>query len=162
MVAQHEAPEEYGTIERSIQIDASPETVFEVVTRPEHLEQWWPDEARVEPAAGATGQLVFGDPSTGDATIPNITILSLEPPARFTFRWTHPDDAEAGEDNSLLVVFELAPSGDGTQLRMTETGFREQGWEVAVLEENLRLHEEGWDRHLARLVHYAPTVRMPT
>lgn len=162
MVAQRETQDEFGTIERSIQIDASPETVFEVITSPEHLERWWPDEARVEPVAGATGQLVFGDPSTGDATTPNITVLSLEPPERFTFRWIHPDDAEAAEDNSLLVVFELAPAGGGTLLRMTETGFREQGWEVAVLEENFRLHEEGWDRHLARLVDYAPTVRTPT
>ena len=28
---------EYGTIEREIEIDASPATVFEVITSPEHL-----------------------------------------------------------------------------------------------------------------------------
>ena len=152
---------ETGTIERRIEIEASPATVFEVITSPEHLAQWWPDEARFEPEVGATGQLVFGDPTTGDASVPNITVISLEPPRRFTFRWLHPDDERAGPDNSLYVVFDLEPSGQGTLLRMTETGFREQGWEVAVLEEQYRLHDAGWDRHLARLVEYAPTVSVP-
>lgn len=152
---------EIGTIERCIEIDASPATVFEVITCPEHLTQWWPDQARFEPTVGATGQLVFGDPSTGDASVPNITIISLEPPKRFTFRWLHPDDEAAAADNSLYVVFDLEPSGEGTLLRMRETGFREQGWEVAVLEEQYRLHDVGWDRHLARLVEYAPTAPVP-
>ena len=38
-------------------------------------------------------------------------------------------------DNTLLVTFELLPSGAGTVLRLTETGFREIGWNDAVLEE---------------------------
>ena len=35
---------EYGVIEREIHIDASPEVVFEVVSSPEHVKQWWPDD----------------------------------------------------------------------------------------------------------------------
>ena len=161
MVAGKRRTLESGTIERSIEIDAPPETVFEVITNPEHLENWWPDQARLEPTPGATGRLVFGDPRTGDASIPNITVISVEPPKRFTFRWIHPDDEEAGVGNSLHVVFDLEPSGSGTLLRLSETGFRERGWEVAVLEEQYRLHEDGWDRHLARLATYAPTVEAP-
>ena len=34
---------------------------------------------------------------------------------------------------------------------MTETGFREMGWELAVLEEQYREHATGWDRFLPRL-----------
>ncbi len=41
---------------------------------------------------------------------------------------------------------------------MTETGFREKGWEVAVLEQQYREHGEGWDYFLPRLAAYAPTV----
>ncbi|WP_439680644.1 SRPBCC family protein [Embleya sp. MST-111070] len=37
----------FGTIEREIHIDASPEVVFDVVSSPEHLREWWPDEAKV-------------------------------------------------------------------------------------------------------------------
>jgi uncharacterized protein YndB with AHSA1/START domain len=42
---------EYGSIEREIRIDAAPEIVFDVVSDPAHVQQWWPDEARFDPAA---------------------------------------------------------------------------------------------------------------
>jgi len=47
---------ELGTIEREIYVDASPETVFAVVSSPDHLEQWWPDEARYETTARVVGR----------------------------------------------------------------------------------------------------------
>ena len=47
---------EYGSIEREIRIDASPEVVFEVVSSPEHLKEWWPDEATLDPVPGGTGE----------------------------------------------------------------------------------------------------------
>lgn len=149
---------EYGKIEREIEIDASPATVFEVITSPEHLTQWWPDEAVIEPTPGAVGELVFGDRSSGDAQIPRITVVEAEPPQLFSFRWVYPDGEDANDANSLLVTFELSASDGGTQLRMTETGFRQKGWEVAVLEQQYREHWEGWDHFLPRLAAYASTV----
>ena len=151
---------EHGKIEREIEIDASPATVFEVITSPRHLTQWWPDEAVVEPTPGAVGELVFGDRVAGDAHIPQITVVEAEPPRLFSFRWVYPDGETARQGNSLLVTFELAAHGAGTRLRMTETGFREKGWEVAVLEEQYRDHSTGWDHFLPRLVAYASTVRV--
>jgi uncharacterized protein YndB with AHSA1/START domain len=149
---------EYGTIEREVQIAASPATVFEVITSPEHLKEWWPDEAVIEPTPGARGHLVFGDRSSPDVQVPNVTVVEAVPPKLFSFRWTHPAGEDAQEGNSLLVVFELAPSGGGTRLRMTESGFREMGWEVAVLEQQYREHVDGWNHFLPRLVDYATTV----
>ena len=149
---------EYGRIERAIEIDASPATVFEVITTPEHLKEWWPDEAVVEAVPGAVGELVFGDRSSGGAQIPKITVVEVEPPRRFSFRWIYPEDEDAHGGNSLLVTFDLSGSGQGTLLRMTETGFREKGWEVAVLEQQYQEHGEGWDHFLPRLAAYARTV----
>jgi len=149
---------EHGKIERDVRIEASAATVFEVITSPEHLQEWWPDEAAFEPTPGATGELVFGDRSSADAQIPQITVVDAVPPRLFSFRWTHSEGEEAGVGNSLFVTFELTPDGDGTLLRMTETGFREMGWEAAVLEEQYRDHAEGWDFFLPRLVAYAPTA----
>ena len=151
---------EYGTIEREIEIAASPATVFEVITSPTHLTQWWPDEASLEPTPGAVGELVFGDRSSGEANIPQITVVEAEPPRRFSFRWVYPEGSAAREDNSLLVTFDLTAQGDGTLLRMTETGFREKGWEIAVLEEEYLRHDEGWSLFLPRLAAYAPTVEV--
>jgi uncharacterized protein YndB with AHSA1/START domain len=153
---------EYGKIEREIEIAASPATVFEVITSPEHLTAWWPDEAVLDPTPGAVGELVFGDRSSGAAQIPQITVVDAEPPRRFSFRWIYPDGESARADNSLLVTFELSAHGAGTLLRMTETGFREKGWEVAVLEEQYREHSTGWDHFLPRLAAYASTVGVPS
>jgi uncharacterized protein YndB with AHSA1/START domain len=148
---------EFGVIEREIHIDASPEVVFEVVSRPEHVRQWWSDDAHYEPTPGSTGELVFGDPASGGGAAA-FTVVDVRPPRTFAFRWTHPAGEDAREGNSLLVTFELAPSGGGTLLRMTETGFREMGWEVAVLEEQYGEHVAGWDHFLPRLAPYVATL----
>ena len=148
---------EQGTIEREIHIEAAPEVVFEVVSRPEHVQQWWPDEAHFEPVAGSTGEIVFGDPAAGGGAAA-FTVVAVEPPRTFAFRWTHPADEEAGVGNSLLVTFELTPAGDGTLLRMTETGFREMGWEVAVLEQQYAEHVQGWEHFLPRIAPYVATL----
>jgi uncharacterized protein YndB with AHSA1/START domain len=149
---------EYGTIEREVQINASPATVFEVITSPEHLKEWWPDEAVIEPTRGAKGELVFGDRSSADAHVPKLSVVEAVPPRLFSFRWTHPEGEDAREGNSLLVTFELTARGGGTVLRMTESGFREMGWAHATLEQQYREHGEAWDFYLPRLVGYAATV----
>jgi uncharacterized protein YndB with AHSA1/START domain len=145
---------EFGTIEREIYVEAPPEVVYEVVSSPDHLTHWWPDEAHYEAVPGSTGEIVFGDPGAGGAVVA-FTVVEARPPAEFSFRWTHPGGSVAAEGNSLLVTFALTPRGSGTLLRMTETGFREMGWEVAVLEEQYNEHVTGWDYYLPRLAPYA-------
>lgn len=150
---------EFGTIEREIYIEASPEIVFEVVSSPGHLKEWWPDDARFERIPGATGEIVFGDRDAGGAVV-SFTVLDVRPPRTFSFRWTHPAGEPAAEGNSLLVTFDLTPSGAGTLLKMTESGFREMGWEAAVLEQQYRDHVTGWDFYLPRLAPYIATLRV--
>ncbi|MFC8248182.1 SRPBCC family protein [Streptomyces chartreusis] len=145
---------EYGSIEREIHIEATPEVVYEVISRPEHLREWWPDEAELEPVPGATGVISFGDRTAPEANVVPITVVEADPPRRFSFRWVYDEDEAATPANSLLVTFELVPSGTSTLLRFTETGFREKGWEAAVLEEQYREHVTGWDYFLPRLVTY--------
>jgi uncharacterized protein YndB with AHSA1/START domain len=144
---------EFGVIEREIYIDASPDVVFEVVSKPEHVAQWWPDEAAYEVTPGAGGTITFGKD-----TVEQLTVVEVQPPSRFQFRWTHPAGTVAAAGNSLLVTFELSASGGGTLLRMTETGFREMGWEVAVLEERFNDHVSGWSFFLPRLAPYLKTL----
>jgi uncharacterized protein YndB with AHSA1/START domain len=144
---------EYGTIEREIHVDASPEIVFEVVSRPEHLKEWWPDEADIEPEVGASGHIVFHNADRAD-TVEPITVVEVTPPTRFAFRWVYSEGDVVGPGTSLLVTFDLEPSGEGTRVRMTETGFRERGWEAAVLEAQYNDHVTGWDYFVPRLGAY--------
>lgn len=148
---------EVGTIQREIFIEATPEVVFDVVSSPDHVKQWWPDDARYEPTPGGSGEIVFGDPGTV-RTVVALTVVEAIPPRTFSFRWTHPAGDVAGEGNSLLVTFELTPSRGGTLLTMTETGFREMGWDIALLEQQYQDHVTGWDFYLPRLVSYVAAL----
>ncbi len=148
---------EFGTIEREIYVEASPEVVFEVVSSPDHLQQWWPNEAHYEPVPGSTGEIVFGARDAGGAVV-SLTVVEAQPPRTFSFRWTQPAGEPAMAGNSLLVTFDLTPSGGGTLLKMTERGFREMGWEVAVLEQQYQEHVTGWDFYLPRLAPYVATL----
>jgi len=141
---------EFASLEREVYIAASPEVVFEVVSRPEHVREWWPDEASYDLTPGTAGQIRFGDPEAGGGVVP-FTVVDVRPPESFTFRWT---------DQDLLVTFSLTPSGEGTLLKLTETGFREAGWERAVLEETYREHEQGWDHFLPRIAPYVATLEV--
>ena len=142
---------ELGTIEREIRIEATPEVVYQVVSSPEHIREWWPDEAELDPVPGGTGRVTFVRPE--GAHIQALTVVEADPPRRFSFRWVYDEGETAG--SALLVTFDLVPSGSGTLLRFSEEGFREKGWEAAVLEEQYRDHVAGWDYFLPRLVAYA-------
>ncbi|SFC57187.1 Uncharacterized conserved protein YndB, AHSA1/START domain [Nocardioides terrae] len=148
---------ELGSIERELFIEASPETVFQVVSDPRHVAQWWPDEARYEPVAGSVGEIRFSNGDAGDQ-VESLTVVDVEPPTRFSFRWTHAAGEPAAEGNSMLVTFELVARDGGTLVRFRETGFRERGWEAAALEAHYRDHVQGWDHFLPRLAAYAARV----
>jgi uncharacterized protein YndB with AHSA1/START domain len=145
---------EYGSLEREIHIDASPEVVFEVISRPEHIREWWSDDAEFGSGAGASGEIVFGDRAAADAKVVPLTVVDTQPPRFFSFRWAYDHTEVAAPGNSLLVTFELVPTGSGTVVRLTETGFREMGWEAAVLEAQYKDHATGWDFHLPHLAEY--------
>ncbi|WP_405888006.1 SRPBCC family protein [Streptomyces longwoodensis] len=145
---------EHGSISREIRIEATPEVVYDVVSRPEHLREWWPDEAELATSTpGSTGTVRFGHGPQAKTEV--LTVVEADPPRRFAFRWVADDGESAAPGNSLLVTFELVPAGTGTLLRFTETGFRERGWEAATLEEAYQDHVHGWDHFLPRLVDYA-------
>jgi uncharacterized protein YndB with AHSA1/START domain len=136
---------EYASIEREIHVDAPPEVVFEVVSQPEHIKDWWQADTDVQPTPGSTGELVWADGDNPRANVVPMSVVAVEPPRLFSFRWTHGPEETAANGNSMLVTFELVPSGAGTLLRLTETGFRERGWEIAELEKRYHEHGTGWD-----------------
>ena len=143
---------ELGIIERDIHVEASPAVVFDVISRPEHMQEWWPDEARFEPVPGAAGEVAWRS-DDGKAMTVALTLVEVDPPRRFSFRWCFEEPDRRGP--SLLVTFDLTPSGTGTHVRMTESGFREMGWEVARLEEQYREHATAWDHFVPALGAYA-------
>ena len=146
---------EYGTIEREVHIAASPEVVFDVISRPEHISDWWSAETQIEPVSGSTSELTWRDEASGTVDTVPITVIDVKPHHLFSFRWTQEPGETPTPSNSLLVTFELAPTADGTVLRLVESGFRERGWEIAQLEETYQDHVSGWDFYLPRIAEVA-------
>jgi uncharacterized protein YndB with AHSA1/START domain len=135
------------SIEREIRVEATPEVVYEVVSSPEHLREWWPDEVDLDGKPGATGVVIFRR-DDGDKVEP-LTVVEADPPRRFSFRWAYTDEPATAE-NSVLVTFDLIPAGGGTLLRFAETGFDE----AAKSDELLADHTSGWDYFLPRIPPY--------
>lgn len=144
---------EHASIEREVRIEASPDVVFAVVSDPAHVRAWWPDEAEYSPEPGGAGRIGFDQ---GESVAwETIQVVDAVPGRLFSFRWTFPEGEEPTAGNSFLVVFELEPQGSGTLLRMTETGFRERGWDEATIAAHHADHVSGWDHFLPRLPAYA-------
>ena len=84
-----------------------------------------------------------------------LTVVEADPPRRFSFRWAYEERQAASPANSLLVTFDLVPSGTGTLLRFAETGFREKGLAADALAKQYAEHVRGWDHFLPQLGSYA-------
>jgi uncharacterized protein YndB with AHSA1/START domain len=146
---------EYASIERELFIEAAPEIVFEVISSPEHVAGWWSDEADFTGVVGESGTVTFnGNGPDGAAAHVPLTVVVSDPPRTFTFRWTQDAGVEAVTGNSLLVSFDLVAQGSGTLVRLTETGFREMGWDAAQLADAYVDHVNGWNQIVPQLGEY--------
>lgn len=149
---------EYGSIEKQIHIAAPPDVVYDVVSSPEHIAQWWTDDADFDPTPGGSGTLGWRGRATTRPFEVQLTVVEAVPGTRFSFRWVYPEGETPTPRNSMLVTFQLVPDGEGTLLKVTEEGMREQGWDAAVLEEYYKSHDDGWGRHLADLAAYVASL----
>lgn len=139
----------FASIEREIFIEADPEVVFAVISQPEHVKEWFPDDAEYAVVPGGTGQLTFRDGDTGDTVaVEPLTVVAVDYPTKFAFTWAE----------GLLVTFTLERVSGGTLLKFAETGFRELGWDDAKVADRYRDHLGGWNQILPRLAPYAAGV----
>ena len=145
-------------IEKDVLIDAPAEVVWAVVTEPDQVRRWFADEVTLEARPGADGTLVFKNAERGDQTI-HLRVVEVRRPERFSFRWTHPEGTEPGPANSVLVEFTLEPEGDGTRLRVIETGADELEWTEQAKAEFVADHTGGWEHFMARAQEYAGSLR---
>jgi uncharacterized protein YndB with AHSA1/START domain len=136
-------------IEREILIEAPPEVVWAVVTEPEHVGGWFGDSAEIDLRPGGEAVLTWEEHGSVLARVEKV-----EPPHFFSFRWARPVGADPGKGNSTLVEFSLSAEGQGTRLRVVESGFPALDWpddeKATYAEEN----REGWKLELGHLQEY--------
>ena len=138
-------------IEQSILIDAPVEVVWRALTEPEQVRRWFADDVDLTAEVGYRGSLGFADNGAGLAVSFQVTVVSVQPPRTFSYRWQHPSGVEAVEGNSTLVEFTLTPEGDGTRLRVVETGVEQLGWAAEQQQGFVEEHGSGWLTYLGRL-----------
>jgi uncharacterized protein YndB with AHSA1/START domain len=130
------------TVEREIEIAASPETVWQFLVDPEKATRWMGQTAAFDPRPGGLYRVAVipGHTASGE-------FVELDPPHRLVLTWGW----EPGEEGpnpvapgSTTIEIELARNGTGTTLRFTHRDLPNA--------EATRSHAHGWDHYLERLV----------
>jgi uncharacterized protein YndB with AHSA1/START domain len=135
-----DATTETTMLERTLSIDAAPETVWEFFVDPERMKRWMGVDVTAEPRPGGIYrcEVLPGHIAAGE-------YVELDPPRRlvFTWGWEKTDSPTAIKPGSSTIEVELAPEGDGTRLRFVH---RDLPSSAAV-----ESHSHGWDHYLPRL-----------
>ncbi|WP_328522511.1 SRPBCC domain-containing protein [Kribbella sp. NBC_00359] len=142
------------SVEREVYVEARPEVVWAAVAQPEGFARWYAfGGAEIDLRPG--GRLVMRWDEHGEYLG---FVEKVEPGRRFAYRYAVEPGVEPAPGNSNLVEFTLTPEGEGTRLRVVESGF--ERLEVSPDEQVRRAEEseQGWDGALAALTELAPTL----
>src|SRR2546423_11902923 len=101
-------------VEREVLIEAPIEVVWAVITEPEHVKQWFADEAEIELRPGGRGELTFAGKATKKPIAVPIRIEAVEPPRRLAYRWMLPAGAKTPPGNTPPLEIIPAPAGGNT------------------------------------------------
>ena len=145
-------------ITRDIVINASLETVYDVVSQPQHIANWFSDEAELEPIPGSRGVLTFQIGDRRDAaSVIDVTVVHAVRPHLFAFSWISPERQRATPEatDAVLVEFRIAADPAGTRLSVSESGLDAVSWDDAAKAAYAAEHYEGWADFLTRLRSYA-------
>ena len=144
-------------IERETVIAAPVERVWTLITEAEHVGRWFGDAgAEIDLRPG--GAMVFRWSEYGTS---RGTVVAVEPTSRFAYRWApfgRGRGDEPVEGNSTLVEFTLEPEGDGTRLRVVESGFAALDGTDEQRAEWLQGNTGGWEQETDELREYAEKV----
>ena len=124
-------------IERVIDIAASPETVFTLLTDPAAYVRWKGRLAELDPRAGGRFHVDFKDSAVSGA------YLEVVPNRRVVFTWGWDAPGAAVPPGGSTVEIDLEPRAGGTRLHLVHRGLPSA---------ELAGHTEGWDYFLPRLI----------
>jgi uncharacterized protein YndB with AHSA1/START domain len=99
-----------AAVRREVMFASPLEEVWQALTRPERLSEWFANEVELDLRPGGSGTFRWDDGSVRHAVVEEV-----EDERRFAFRWS---DEEGGESR---VDLELQDAPDGTRLTVTET-----------------------------------------
>ncbi|GAA3253103.1 toxin [Streptomyces lavendulae subsp. lavendulae] len=131
-------------IERETLIEAPLERVWSLVTEPGF---WVAEPEQVAGTVAREGESVLAkNAKYGDFPV---RVEKVEPPTYVAYRWASafPGEELRG-DNTTLVEFTLTPEGDGTRLRVVESGFAALAGAEELRAKALEDNTGGWPQVL--------------
>jgi uncharacterized protein YndB with AHSA1/START domain len=137
-------------IEREIVVAAPAGQLWEVLTRPEHIGRWF-EGMDVEMDLRPGGTMVLTNQEFG--TFHGI-VEQVEPPRRFAYRWARHPDTPVTDATATLVEFTLTPEGDGTRVRVAESGFTGTDALKVDQQRHAEANDQGWRQVLDNLRRY--------
>lgn len=143
-----------NTIEKEIDLKAPVARVWQALTDYRQFGEWFRVNLESPFVAGkiTRGRLTFSECET---LTMEVMVTAIEPQTRFAFTW-HPYAIDTAVDYSkempTLVEFHLQPRGDGTHLRVTESGFDKVSAHRRA--EAFRMNSNGWAIQLQRIGDY--------
>jgi uncharacterized protein YndB with AHSA1/START domain len=139
-------------IEFEIEIDAPIEVVWRTISEPTLIPKWFSEEAVLEVRPGALGTLTFCPETSESPIVAELTVVDVDPPNLFSYRWDYPAGVPATPENSLLVTFTLVRRGESSTLfRVVETGLEHLDWSDDEKGNYATDHLKGWRAHADRL-----------
>lgn len=112
---------EQDRVERTVHIAATTQRVWEILTTPEHIGRWFGSGTPATVDLRPDGVMVL-EPGHGERYLTRV--VKADPPHYFAYRWASAyPDVLADDTNSTLVEFHLTADGDGTRLKVCESGF---------------------------------------
>ncbi len=136
-------------IEHEITIEAPRERVWQVLTQPRHVAEWFGDSAEIDLRPG--GKAVFGWKEHGQF---QATVEKVVPHDFFSYRWAHEADEAPVTGRSTLVEFTLIAEGADTRLKVVESGFDRLSLPPEQQRKHAEENTEGWHQELEELRQY--------
>ncbi len=144
-------------IEKEVILKAPIERVWRAISDHEEFGEWF----RVK----LDGPFVVGEVTTGKMTVPGFehmvwksTTTAIEPERLLAFTWNPYDyepydkepDGSSADAPKMLVEFRLEPTGEGTRVVISESGFASLPGD-ARREEMFRRNEDGWNEQVTNI-----------
>ncbi len=136
-------------IERTVELAHPPQRVWDALTSAEGLGGWFGNRATVDLRPGGAAQVEWD--MDGKIHTAALTIIVVEPPARFAWTWGI-EGLPEGDPRRTYVEFTLAAAGAGTRLTVVESGFAQLPDDL--LETAYQGNVEGWQKELDELAAY--------
>ena len=137
-------------ISQDILIKASPEAVYDVVSRAEHIAKWFADEVawgesgELEPVAGARGVFLWRDDAGNMTSTVEATVVTADRPSLFSFTWVSPERQRSAGSAPVLVEFRINAEAGGTRLVVCESGLDAVDWNEQAKAAYAADHSNGW------------------